>query len=142
LFLNQKQLDVSMTSKTPKTAAPRPKLSLKKTSTVTDIAAKPKPAAVKAPVAEVQTSSTEIEVKAPELKKKELIERVVLKSGLKRRDVKPAVEAMLEVLGDALAGGEDLNLQPMGKFMVKRTKEMPNAKVLTVRIRQPKRTAD
>jgi DNA-binding protein HU-alpha len=136
-----------MTTKSSKPAAPRPKLSLKKSSTVTDITAKPKsvaaktPVVAKAPVAEVKAPAAEIEVKAPELKKKELIERVVLKSGLKRRDVKPAVEAMLDVLGDALSKGEDLNLQPLGKVMVKRSKDMPNATVLTARIRRTKRTA-
>ena len=78
---------------------------------------------------------------APMLRKKELIERVVARSGVKKKDAKPAIEAMLAVLGEALAAGEDLNLQPLGKVMVKRTKELPNAKVMVCRIRQRKESA-
>ena len=79
---------------------------------------------------------------APVLRKKELIERVVIRSGIKKKDAKPTVEAMLAVLGEALAAGEELNLQPLGKVMVKREKELPNAKVMVCRIRQRKVTAD
>ena len=72
----------------------------------------------------------------PVLRKKELIERVVARSGIKKKDAKPVIEAMLSVLGEALASGEDLNLQPLGKVMVKRVKELANAKVMVTRIRQ------
>ena len=72
----------------------------------------------------------------PVLRKKELIERVVARSGVKKKDAKPAIEAMLAVLGEALAAGEELNLQPLGKVMVKKTKELANAKMMVCRIRQ------
>lgn len=71
-----------------------------------------------------------------ELKKKELIDLVVARSGGKKRDVKPAVEATLAVLGEMLAEGRDLNLHPMGKLKVTRTKRTENARVLVARIRQ------
>ena len=74
----------------------------------------------------------------PSLRKKELIDRVVSKSGAKRKDAKPVVEAMLDVLGDALAQGEELNLQPFGKLKINRQKEMAGAKVFVCRIRQRK----
>ncbi len=73
------------------------------------------------------------------LRKKELVDRVVERSGKKKRDAKPVVEAMLAILGEALANGEQLNLMPMGKFVIKREKELENAKVMVCRIRQPKR---
>ncbi|WP_457648805.1 HU family DNA-binding protein [Profundibacter sp.] len=75
-------------------------------------------------------------VSAPVLRKKELIERVVERSGVKKKDAKPTIEAMLAVLGEALAAGEELNLQPLGKVMVKKTKELANAKMMVCRIRQ------
>ncbi len=81
-------------------------------------------------------------VSAPVLKKKELIERVVETSGMKKKDVKPAVEAMLTVLGRAIADGEDLNLQPLGKLMVKNRNEKPNGTVLNCRLRQAKTTGE
>ncbi len=78
----------------------------------------------------------------PVLRKKELIERVVARSGIKKKDAKPVIEAMLAVLGEALASGEDLNLQPLGKVMVKRVKEHTNAKVMVTRIRQRNAVGD
>lgn len=98
------------------------------------------PATPKAPVAVV--SAPMPVVSAPVLKKKELIERVVEASGLKKKDVKPTVEAVLAVLGRAIANGEDLNLQPLGKLMVKNRAEKPNGTVINCRLRQAKVTGD
>ncbi|SNY54072.1 DNA-binding protein [Pseudooceanicola antarcticus] len=71
-----------------------------------------------------------------ELRKKELIDRVAERSGIKRKDAKPVVEAMLTVLGETIGEGRELSLQPFGKLRVTRTKEMPNGKVMVARIRQ------
>jgi len=106
-----------------------------------------KPAAVVPPAKGVKPATAPIvagvtpTVAAPVLRKKELIERVVAKSGSKKKDAKPAIEAMLEVLGTALANGEELNLPFLGKVMVKRQKEQPKANVMICRIRQPKKPA-
>ena len=70
------------------------------------------------------------------MRKRELLDAVINKSGIKKKDAKPVVEAMLEVLGSALQDGRTLNLQPMGKFIVKHEKKLVNGKVLTTRIRQ------
>jgi len=94
-----------------------------------------KPAAAKTTTARPAGASEPL-VPTPVLRKKELIERVVARSGIKKKDAKPVIEAMLAVLGEALASGEDLNLQPLGKVMVKRVKEHTNAKVMVTRIRQ------
>lgn len=71
------------------------------------------------------------------MKKKELIDLAVERSGLKKRDVKPAVEAVLAVLGEALAEGRDINMRPMGKIKVTRMKKVRNGQVIGARIRQP-----
>ncbi len=75
-------------------------------------------------------------VQGREVKKKELIDMVVSRSGIKKKDAKPVVEAMMAVLGDALAEGRMLNLQPLGKIKVNRTKEMSGSRVLRCQIRQ------
>lgn len=72
------------------------------------------------------------------LRKKELVDRVVTASGMKKKDVKPVVEAALAVLGEALSKGEEMNLQPLGKLMINNSKEVSNAQVLNVRIRRSK----
>lgn len=90
------------------------------------------------PVAAPKPASSAV----PMLRKKELIERVVARSGIKKKDAKPTIEAMLAILGEALDKGEVLNLQPMGKVMVKRVIDKPNAKILVCRVRQRKENAD
>ena len=71
-----------------------------------------------------------------EVRKRELIDRVAQRSGMKKRDVKPMVEAMLSVMGQALSDGEELNLQPFGKLRVARRKDLANGQVLTVKLRR------
>ena len=70
------------------------------------------------------------------LRKKQLIDDVVERSGIKKKYAKPVVEAMLAVLGEAVASGTTMNLQPLGKVMVQRTNEKPSGRVTIVRIRQ------
>ena len=71
-----------------------------------------------------------------ELKKKEIFDLVVARSGMKKKDVKPVVEAMLSVLGDVLAEPRELNLQPLGKLKVQRAKELPDGRALVLKLRQ------
>ena len=70
--------------------------------------------------------------------KRELIDRVVTASGIKKKAAKPVVEAMLKELGDALSRGETLNLQPFGKGIVKSRKELENAEIVELRLRRSK----
>ncbi|SLN43760.1 integration host factor subunit alpha [Roseivivax jejudonensis] len=71
------------------------------------------------------------------LRKRELIDLVVTRSGMKKKDAKPVVEAALAVLGEQLADGRELNLAPLGKVRVTKHKQATNGQVLTARIRQP-----
>jgi len=112
----------STTAKSPAKTASRPKRAVPKAAT-------PKPTVVK------QSTTT---VAAPDLKKKELIEAVVEKSGIKKKYAKPVVETMLAVLGDAIENGREMNLQPLGRVMFNRTVEKANARVTVAKIRQSK----
>ena len=109
---------------------------------------------VEAPVAEAVTqvdtsAAPEASVAAPsvvetlapvvlsnELKKKELFDLVVARSGRNKKDVKPIVEAMLAVLGDAFAEQREMNLQPLGKVRVQRGKELHDGRALVLKLRQ------
>ncbi len=71
------------------------------------------------------------------MKKKELVEKVVARSGVKKRDAKPAVEAALAILGEALSEGRELNLTPFGKLKVTRMKRGNNGQIIHARVRQP-----
>lgn len=98
--------------------------------------------AIKAPTAVVSKApAVEAAEEVPTLRKKELIDRVVARSGIKKKDAKPTIEAMLAVLGEALGNGEELNLHPMGKMKVTRVIDKPNATVMVTKVRRHKDTA-
>lgn len=99
------------------------------------------PKATSAPKPEPASPATVVEaaspvVLGPMMRKPELINAVVEKSGMKKKDVKPIVEATLAVLGAALQDSRELNLQPLGKIKVNREKKKPSGKVMIARIRQ------
>ena len=85
----------------------------------------------------VVVSTNAPEETGPALAKKELIETVVLRSGIKKKDAKPVIEAMLAVLGETIAEGRDLNLKPFGKLRINRSESRSNGKVHMCRLRQP-----
>jgi len=70
------------------------------------------------------------------MRKKELTDLVVERSGMNKKDVKPIVEVTLAILGKALAEARELNLQPIGKVKVRCEKLMPNGRVLVTKIHQ------
>jgi DNA-binding protein HU-alpha len=72
----------------------------------------------------------------PEMKRQELLAQVVKRAEVKKKFAKPVLEAVLEVLGEALAEGRDLNLAPLGKFKINRVRELDNGRVVIARIRQ------
>lgn len=77
------------------------------------------PAAAASPAPTVVKSPQPV-ILGPELRKKELIDKVVKRSGIKKRDAKPVIESMLAVLGEALADSRELNLPDLGKVKVRR----------------------
>jgi DNA-binding protein HU-alpha len=71
------------------------------------------------------------------LRKKALLDEVAERSGIKRRDAKAALESALEILGEAIAAGQEINLPGFGKLKVTRTKKLANGQIYMSRIRQP-----
>lgn len=73
------------------------------------------------------------------IKKPELLDEVVARTSLKKRDVKPAIEAAFAVLADALREGATVNVPPLGKLRVVKTKPLDGgACVMTLKLRTPK----
>lgn len=97
---------------------------------------KRKPAAVQE-VPEA-TQATESETSTVVVKKPEFIDRVVARSGLKKKDVKPALEAILAQLGEELTEDKELSLPPFGKIMVNRTKDTANGTVVIAKVKLSK----
>ncbi len=115
-----------------------------------DTAAKPKKAAAAktaptkastapaaAQVAPTVVDAPQAVILGPRMRKKELVDTVVTRSGMKKKDVKPVVETMLAVLGEALADNRELNLSPFGHLKIRREKKLANGRVVVAKIRQP-----
>ncbi|WP_420858760.1 HU family DNA-binding protein [Marivivens marinus] len=94
-----------------------------------------------------KTKPVVLDVKAPEAEttpevvqtigRKEFIARVSSDSGLKPKDARVAVDAVLSALAAALRDGQEMNLPPLGKIKHVKSKDIGGAKVATVRVRIP-----
>ena len=82
----------------------------------------------------VQSSSPAVQ--GPEMKKRELVDAVVKRSGVKKKDARQVVDAMLAVLGESLADSRELNLQPLGRLKVTRVKQTNGGQVMICKLRQ------
>lgn len=72
----------------------------------------------------------------PEMRKRELIDAVVDRCGIKKKYAKPAVEAALAILGEALEEGRSLQMPPLGKVKVQRAKELEDGQVIVAKVRR------
>lgn len=70
------------------------------------------------------------------VKKKDFLERVVARSGVKKPVARDVSEAVLAVLGEALAAGESLALPPLGKLRVTRQVDKQGGEVLQIKLRR------
>lgn len=74
-----------------------------------------------------------------QLKKPALLDQLVARSQLKKRDAKPALDAVLALIGEALARGDELILPPLGKIRVVKSKDVGDgAQLLTLKLRSIK----
>ncbi len=75
-------------------------------------------------------------VSGPVLKKPDFIDAVVARSGAKKKDVKPILEAAMALLGEALEEGREVSFPELGKLKVNREKELSGAKVIVCKLRR------
>ncbi|MGR3341991.1 MAG: HU family DNA-binding protein [Paracoccaceae bacterium] len=76
------------------------------------------------------------------VRRKELVERIVAASGLKPNAVKTILDAVLKEMGDILSSGEGLNVQPLGKLVVNRRKDIPGGQILNCKLRRKSATPE
>ena len=75
---------------------------------------------------------------APELSKKDLIERLVRDTGMKKGDARRSLDAVLSVLNGAISEGYNLSAAPLGKVKITRSKETANGKLAVCRVKLKK----
>lgn len=67
-----------------------------------------------------------------------LIDMIAPTITVSRRDIRASLDAALKVMGDALAEGKILNLPPLGKMSVKRTKTGDKSDMVMLKLRRMK----
>lgn len=117
----------------PKLAAvtPGPKTVMVSVPKATPVTADAKPI-VAVPKADVTQANDDL------VKKGELLDQVVDMTGVKRADAKSVMEALFAVMGEQLRAEKQLQLPPLGKIKVVKSKPVgQGALALTLRVRTP-----
>ena len=130
------------TSGTP--AVPAAKKAAKPVIAAENVATKPAPTSAldgAAPPAAKQADASLVDapksvIMGPVMRKKQLIDAVVERSGTKKKDAKPVVEAVMAVLAEALVDNRELVLPPLGRFKIRKERKLANSRVLTIKLRQ------
>ncbi len=89
-----------------------------------------------AATAAVAAPARPAEAAAPVLRRKDLVARIVASSGMKPNAAKTALDAVLEEIGKAVAAGEALNVPPLGKLTVNRSKVVGDRQVVICKLRR------
>ncbi len=93
------------------------------------------PAAPEGEGAADTTTAPEARVKSSGIKLKELLVRVAEQSDAPKKTQREVSEAVLAVLGAALAAGEELNLPGLGRLKVVKSADKTGGAVLTVKVK-------
>lgn len=132
-----------MRKPTPKPAntSSKPKLVVKSTPSTTPRKTPPVLVAAPAPVAKGDAGSAPVAAvtdagSVVQTKFKDLVERVAAASGQKPKDVRDVVAATLAELGKAIELGEALNLPPLGKIKLVRSRDLAVGASLTLKLRR------
>ncbi len=112
-------------------------MTTRRTTKTSSRVAKPKAKTTSAKtMSSTESGSTILPNPTVTLKKRDLVERAVAESGLKRRDVKAVTEAVLKIMGEAVDRGEALALEPLGKLRLARVSEGTNSRTYTAKLRR------
>ena len=89
------------------------------------------------------TDTPEATTDAPDartaFKKSELLDQIVARTTLKKRDAKAAIDAALAIISETIARGDDLVLPPLGKIRVVKSKDLGSgAQAVTLKLRTAK----
>jgi hypothetical protein len=91
--------------------------------------AKPAKPVVKALVSKTKTTRSGVV-----LKKKDFVDRVAEKSGVKKADARSVVDTALTILSEALAAGDEVALPPLGRVRKMVTKDNGKIRAMTLRV--------
>ncbi|MEM7471024.1 MAG: HU family DNA-binding protein [Pseudomonadota bacterium] len=98
-------------------------------------AATKRPAVIKSPELPVAAAP---EAATGEVNKRELVERLMAETGMKKGQARGALEAVLGTLGQVLSEGKHISAAPLGKVKLVRKKDTPNGELVVLRVKLKK----
>lgn len=69
-----------------------------------------------------------------QLRMRDVLERVVDRSGMRKGEARTAIETTLAVVAEAIENGEDLDLPGLGKLKLQRERETPRGKAYVLKL--------
>ena len=126
----------------PGTPVAKPKLAPVNTGPKPVVVSVPKAVPTAVPVAKPSISATVSgqgdELDDGPIKKGPLLDQVVERSGIKRSDAKAVMDALFAVMADELLKENDMQLPPLGKLKVVKSKDVgKGATAITIKLRTP-----
>lgn len=76
------------------------------------------------------------------LTRKEFIDQLVEVTGGRKGEVRDLLDATLRLLSESIQEYDEVNIPPLGKIKVARRKDVPNGKVVNMRVRIPIKAPD
>ena len=70
------------------------------------------------------------------LQKRQFLNRIARRTGLRQSEIKDLVDATLAELGEAIAEGKTLALPPLGRARINRQHDVSGAEVIVLRLRR------
>lgn len=113
-----------------------PPKSAKPATNVTEL-----PVAARAAAAPAEEGAVAVVKARAVLKKKDFLDRVVARAGIRKSDAKAGAEATLAALAAALAEGQEIVLPPLGKIKVVREKAAKSGRKFVLRLAMPAEAA-
>lgn len=109
---------------------------IRKSSSTRKAAAAAKTAEAGAAGLPPEADTAEAAAALPGLRNRELVEQAMARTGVKKKAAKPLIDAVLAIMGEAVADGRELNLKPFGRMRVSRSQGRGNNTVFVCKLRQ------
>lgn len=85
--------------------------------------------------ADVTEKSTDQKIEPRlQLRMRDVLERVVDRSGMRKGEARTAIETTMAVIGEAIENGEDIDLPGFGKLKLQREKATARGKTFVLRL--------
>lgn len=89
--------------------------------------------------AQVVTALSDMGKPVSQLRYRELVDRVSVRTGMRKQELRPVIDAALELIAEAITNERDIILPPLGRLKVQRSKDVNENRITILKLRQKKK---